>query len=133
MATNTFKTCNVKPRVFTVFLTILFSLFTFQVPAYAAMVSTEQLASATALDVQKQQLSERLLRADVRDELLALGVDPQSVEERIAGLSQSELNQIQGQLDSLPAGGDGLGTVALVLLILILLEVAGVIDIFPRM
>jgi hypothetical protein len=55
------------------------------------------------------------------------------VENRINSLSQAELAQINARLDSLPAGGNGLGTVALVLLILILLEVAGVIDIFPRL
>ena len=121
-----------KPRFFTVVLTLLFTLFTLQIPVHAAIVTTAEIASAAQLDVQKQQLSERLLQQDVKNQLLALGVDPADVAERIAKLSPAELNQIQGQLDSLPAGGDGLGTVAVILLILILLEVAGVIDIFPR-
>lgn len=113
-------------------LMLIVSLVSFQTPAYAAMLTTQQLA-ADELQVDRQTLQQRLLRDDVRTELVALGVSPESVATRINNLSQAELAQINARLDSLPAGGDGLGTVAVVLLILILLEVTGVIDIFPRM
>ena len=121
-----------RPRLFTVFLTLVFTLFSLQIPAHAAIVTTGEIASAAQLDIQKQRVIERLLQQDVKDQLLSLGVDPADVENRIASLSEAELKQIEGQLDSLPAGA-GLGTVAVILLILILLEVAGVIDIFPRL
>lgn len=97
-----------------------------QAPAHAAMVTTNQLAGTS----QHQQLSQQLLRADVRQQLLSLGVDPASVQERINNLSAAELNELQSRIDQLPAGGV-LGTIAVVLLILILLDVAGVTDIFP--
>lgn len=113
-------------------LVLAVSLVSVQTPAYAAMLTTQQLA-ADELHVDRQALQQRLLRDDVRSELVALGVNPESVESRINNLSQTELAQINAKLDALPAGGDGLGTVALVLLILILLEVTGVIDIFPRL
>ncbi|MFA5677477.1 MAG: PA2779 family protein [Pseudomonas sp.] len=121
-----------KARLFTVFLSLVFALFSLQIPAHAAIVTTGEIASAAQLDVQKQQVIERLLQQDVKDQLLSLGVDPADVADRVASLSEAELQQIEGQLDNLPAGA-GLGTVAVVLLILILLEVAGVIDIFPRL
>ena len=101
-------------------------------PAYADLVTTEQLATASELQMQRDAITEQLLRDDVKQQLLTLGVDPQSVQERISNMTAAEISQIQGQLDSLPAGAGALGTIALVLLILILLDIAGVTDIFPK-
>jgi len=119
--------------LFTAFLALIFTMFCLQIPAHAAIVTTAEIASAAQLDMQKQQVIERLLQQEVRDQLLSFGVDPSDVEDRVASLSEAELSQLEGQLDSLPAGAGALGTIAVVLLILILLEVAGVIDIFPRL
>ncbi len=116
-----------KFRFLSLTVALLFSLACVQAPVQAAMVSTQSLAGAE----QRQAISETLLREDVRHELVRMGVDPADVEARIAALSPGELNRIQGQLDKLPAGGSALGTVALLLLILMLLDIAGVTDIFP--
>ena len=119
-------------RAFISLLIVVFSMAAIQLPAHAALITTQELASQQAIDAERAQLSERLLRSDVKQELLRLGVAPETVEQRINSLSHGELAAMNGKLDQLPAGGDGLGTVALVLLILILLEITGVIDIFPR-
>ncbi|MGD9659734.1 MAG: PA2779 family protein [Porticoccaceae bacterium] len=121
------------PKPLVAFVLFVFSLAMVQVPTHAAIISTEQILANTQVNLERQHLSEQLLREDVKSQLLVLGVSPESVQERINSLTSAEIQQIQGQLNSLPAGGDGLGTVAVVLLILILLEVAGVIDIFPRL
>ncbi|MCK9502744.1 MAG: PA2779 family protein [Porticoccaceae bacterium] len=120
------------PKPFIAFMVFVFSIAMVQIPAQAALMTTEQLAASAQHHLDREQLSAQLLREDVKNQLLVLGVDPASVQERINNLTQAEIQQIQGQLNSLPAGGDGLGTVAMVLLILILLEVTGIIDIFPR-
>jgi len=120
------------PKSLVAFIIFVFSLAMVQIPAHAAIISTEQIAANAQINLERQQLSEQLLRDDVKSQLLVLGVSPDAIQERINSLTSAEIQQIQGQLNSLPAGGDGLGTVAVVLLILILLEVAGVIDIFPR-
>lgn len=113
-------------RSWVTFLAFALSTVALQAPAQAAMVTTDQLTGAS----QHQSLSQQLLRDDVRQELLTLGVDPAKVQERINNLSTAELAELQSRVDQLPAGG-ALGTIALVLLILILLDVAGVTDIFP--
>ena len=113
-------------------LVVAFAGVSLQVPAHAAMVTAQDIAAERSLQTERNLLQERLLREDVKSELQNLGVDPQQVEERIDRMTLSELSQVNGQLDAMPAGGDGLGTVALVLLILILLEITGAIDIFPR-
>ncbi|HLS97768.1 MAG: PA2779 family protein [Porticoccaceae bacterium] len=126
----TTHTLNLRSIVY--FVVLFFSLAAVQVPAHAALIGTDSLVSQAELQQQRDALAEQLLRDDVKKELLTLGVDPADVTERVNGMTQSEIQQVQGQLDSLPAGS-GLGTVAVVLLILILLEVAGVIDIFPKL
>ncbi len=119
-----------KWRFIAVLMTLVFSVAFLQAPVHASMVSTEMLVAGAELEMQRDALREQLLREDIREELLALGVDPATVNDRVNRMTAAEIRQVQGQLSSLPAGGS-LGTVALVLLILILLEVAGVIDIFP--
>lgn len=119
-----------KPRFFVSLLMLVFSLACIQAPVHAAMIGTDVLVAGTELEMQRDALREQLMRDDVMEELLALGVDPATVNERVNRMTAAEISQVQGQLDSLPAGS-GLGTAALVLLILILLEIAGVIDIFP--
>lgn len=114
---------------------LMMVLFTFggiQLPANAAIVATDTLVAETELEAQRDTLSQTLMRDDVKQQMLSLGVDPADVQNRINSLTAAELAQIQGKLDQLPAGGDALGAVVLVLLILILLDVTGLTDIFPR-
>lgn len=125
-------THNLNLRSIVYLVVLFFSLAAVQAPVHAALIGTDSLVSQAELQQQRDALAEQLLRDDVKKELLALGVDPADVTERVNGMTLSEIQQVQGQLDSLPAGS-GLGTVAVVLLILILLEVAGVIDIFPKL
>ncbi|KJS07273.1 MAG: hypothetical protein VR73_09155 [Gammaproteobacteria bacterium BRH_c0] len=120
------------PRFLAYLVALLFSFACIQAPVHAAMIGTDTLVSEAELVQQRDALSAQLLRDDVKKELLALGVNPADVTERVNNMTASEIQQVQGQLASLPAGS-GLGTVAVVLLILILLEVAGVIDIFPKL
>jgi len=101
-------------------------------PAYADIVTTEQLAAEAELQMQRDALSERLMREDVKQQMVDMGVDPSMVEERIATLTAVEIQQIQGQLDTLPAGSGVVETVLVFFLVLILLEITGPIDIFPR-
>lgn len=101
-------------------------------PAYAEIVTTEQLAAESQLQMQRDALAERLMREDVQQAMAKMGIDPTQVEQRIASLSAAEIEQIQGQLDSLPAGAGALELVLVFLLILILLDITGLTDIFPR-
>jgi len=101
--------------------------------SYAGIIDT-----ATAIEASSQRDADLaavragLDRQDVRDRFVALGVDPQSVDARLAVLSDSELNSLAGRMEQLPAGGDALALVGAVFLILLILEVVGVIDIFKK-
>lgn len=110
--------------------TLVFTGFTGSVQA--AVISTQQAMSAEARAAAEADVRQSLAREDVRQAMLKLGSDPTQVDSRIASLSDAELLQVQGKLDQLPAGGDGLALIGLVFVILLILELTGVIDIFKK-
>jgi hypothetical protein len=103
----------------------------FSLPASAAVIGTQQVMALEARDAQISALQAKLARDDVRQAMVKLGVDPLQAQARVASLSDLELAQLDGQLDSLPAGGS-LALVGAVFVVLMILEFTGVIDIFKR-
>ncbi len=102
-----------------------------QTAAYADVVSTAELAAQTQAETQRQQIGGFLARDDVRSQLLAHGVSPEAVEDRLDNLSAAEMQQLQDRMDEMPAGEGILGAVIGILVIFMLLDIAGVTDIFP--
>ncbi len=108
------------------------------VPAAQAAVVTSQaaLAASPAGDADRAEVRAFLDRAEVRAQLEALGVDADEARERVALLTDAEAAQLAGNLDQLPAGGSAglaVAIVALTLVVVVILELTGVIDIFPKM
>lgn len=101
-------------------------------PAMAGIVDTQTLAAQADLQMQRDDLRVLIARDDVRSALAGYGVSPVDLDARVNNLSQSELLQIQQQLDSLPAGSGAVGLVLGVILIFVLLDVLGATDVFPR-
>jgi hypothetical protein len=100
--------------------------------AQAAVVGTQQALAVDARDARISEIQASLAREDVRQAMVGLGVDPAHAGSRVAALSDRELEQLQGQLNSLPAGGDVLGLIGAVFVVLLILELTGVIDIFKK-
>lgn len=112
---------------------IAFITVSVQMPVMAGIVDNSQLSAQSELQMQRDELRSILSRDDVRNTLLNYGVSNADIDQRINNMTPGELSQIQGQLASLPAGGDAGSAIITILLILILLEVIGAIDIFPRL
>jgi hypothetical protein len=104
-------------------------------PAFAqdttGLVTTAE-ASGLAADVQGR-VQTLLARADVREGLVARGVDPSAVEARVAALTDTEARQLADQLDRLPAGGDTsvIGVLFTIFIILLITDILGLTKIFP--
>ena len=109
----------------------MFMAVSFQTAAVADIVSTDQILVESKVDAQKAELGALLQRSDVREQLVGLGVDIAAAEQRIDNMTDSELAAFYENMDILPAGEGALGFVLGVLLIFILLDLAGVTDIFP--
>lgn len=103
--------------------------------AMAAMIGTEVAIDAGQAQNAREYLNGFLAREDVRNALISQGIDPQEAKNRIAGLTDEEAQRVADQLEQLPAGGDFLVTllviVFLVFVILLLTDIAGYTDIFP--
>ena len=104
--------------------------------AQAGLVETEQVVAESAASADRARVVSFLLREDVREQMIRLGVRPDEAIARVAALSDAELQRITGHLDRLPAGQFGppealIITAAVIFLILLILDIAGVTDIFP--
>ena len=92
-------------------------------PAQAAMLATDSMATTAPADTSA--------RAALADKLVSLGVDRAAADARVAPLSDVQASQVLAKADELPAGGDALAVVGLIVIILIITDLIGVTDIFP--
>ncbi len=105
-------------------------------PVYAGMVPTDAVAtSAVAATGDRGRVASFLDRAEVRAQLEANGVNPAQLKARVAALTDDEAAQLAAQLDTLPAGGDGVGGIlflaVFVFLVLLVTDILGFTKIFP--
>ena len=98
------------------FLGAVLASFLFWASADAAMVDTSEILTAA----DRAELVSALERQDVRDELLALGVDPEAALARIDQMTDEEIAELKGNIGELPAGAD-IGVVELLLIIIIII------------
>jgi len=100
-------------------------------PAQAGMIVTAELLTPAASG-QRERVDAFLAREDVQSQFEALGVSPADAAVRVAGLTEAELQDLSTRIDSLPAGAGALELVLVFLLILVVLELVGAINIFSR-
>jgi hypothetical protein len=100
-------------------------------PAQAAMVGTAQVLAAEQGRLDRDKLASLLERKDLQRQLSALGVDVQHAKARVAGLTDAEVAQLNQRIAELPAGGDALGVILLILIIFIITDALGATDIVP--
>ena len=100
--------------------------------ARAGVITTQEYLSAVDRGSALARIDAVLAREEVQSRLEHYGVDAAAANERIAALTDQELELLATELESLPAGGDLLGVVGIVFIVLLILELVGVIDIFSK-
>lgn len=103
-----------------------------QSAAHAGVVGTNEYIATIDRNEALARIDAVLAREEVQRRLEQYGVDPLAANERIAALTDQELSLLATELENLPAGGDLLGVVGVVFLVLLILELVGVIDIFNK-
>ena len=102
--------------------------------ARAAVVTTDQVLAETGATDRERVLA-FLDRAEVREQIVALGVDPAEAAARVAALSDAQVQEIAGQLDQLPAGQSAVGVVVgailIIFLVLLVTDLLGLTNVFP--
>ena len=86
----------------------------------AAMIGVDE-ALAAQRQAERGKLQRFLARGDVQKQLAGLGVGPAAAAERANALTDDEVQQLAGRIDSLPAGADISAAGLLLVLIVILL------------
>lgn len=69
----------------------------------AGMIGTDQLVAAQQLAA-RDQVQGYLARGDVQSQLQAMGISPETAKDRVAAMTDSEVQQLAGQIASSPAG-----------------------------
>jgi hypothetical protein len=98
--------------------------------APAGMISTNQLVENEARYETLSRMEVLLAREDVARQMVTLGVQPQQVMARLDAMTTAELLELESRFDEQVAGGDALGVIGAVFLVLLILELVGVTDIF---
>jgi hypothetical protein len=108
-----------------------FTLVGFTQTVQAAMIGTEQVAAANAARQNQEKVAAALARPDVIAQLEKLGVNTSDAQVRVAALTDAEAASLAGQIDSLPAGGDVVGALVLIFVILLVTDILGLTKVFP--
>jgi len=98
----------------------------------AGIVTTSDIVNARQTVIERQQLRNWLARDEVRKQLTTLGVDVKAAQARVDSMTSQEVHAMADRMNQMPAGAGALEAAVLVLLILVLLDIAGVTDIFPN-
>jgi hypothetical protein len=103
--------------------------------ARAALVTTEQMLEESSGAGDRARVQAFVSRADVREQMVALGVDPDEAAARVAALSDAQVREIATQLDHLPAGQSAIaaviGAAVFIFLVLLITDLLGLTHIFP--
>lgn len=99
-------------------------------PAHAGMIGTEQAVAASTRAENMATVQSFMAREDVRAQLESWGVESAQATDRVAQLSDAELQQVAMNIESQPAGGGALVIIGVVFVVLLILELVGVTNIF---
>ena len=99
--------------------------------ARAELIGTQQLTqsstapSSQALAQDRQTLDHFMARADVQTKLEQMGLSQEITQQRLAALSDAEVAQLAGKINSMPAAGAlGFQEMVIILLVAILVVLA---------
>lgn len=99
---------------------------------HADMVGTSQLLAQEERSARIDLVETYMAREEVRSQMESMGVDPMLAAERVAALTDSQLQQLALNIERAPAGSGALGIVVTVLVIVLLLEILGITDISSK-
>jgi hypothetical protein len=99
--------------------------------AQAGIVSSsEAMASATQSDA-RAKVAAVLAREDVRSGLAERGLSVEQAQDRVRAMSDDEVASLAGRIDQAPAGGDILGILFTVFIVLLITDILGLTKVYP--
>lgn len=112
-------------RITKILQCLLFASLCFSLPGQAAMVGTAEfqadLAQVNLGDITSQ-------RNWIREQLITGGVEADAAAQRVAAMTDLQVQQLHQRIEEHPAGGNAL---IFILVVLLITELSGVTDIIP--
>ncbi len=99
--------------------------------AQAGIVGTEQALVTPAGQADRDRVSSFLAREDVRQELMAQGVNTDDAIARVQAMSDAEVAQLAQRVDKAPAGAGVVGVLFTIFLILLVTDILGFTKVYP--
>ncbi len=103
-------------------------------PLHATLVGTADILATQETDMTRDKIKTFLAREDVVNQLQAFGVGMEEAQARVDTLTAEEIQLLSEKIDEMPAGGDALGFLlalaVITFVVLIILDLAGVTDVF---
>jgi len=116
---------------------VILSMLTMGLPlqsAFAGMVETDQAVSHELAGQDRVRINAFIDREDVLAQLQKQGVTAGEAKARVNALTDDEAHKIAGKLDQLPAGGDVVGVILILVFIFVVIlvtDVLGFTHFFP--
>ena len=116
---------------------VILSMLTMGLPlqsAFAGMVETDQAVSHELAGQDRARINAFIDREDVLAQLQKQGVTAGEAKARVNALTDDEAHKIAGKLDQLPAGGDVVGVILILVFIFVVIlvtDVLGFTHFFP--
>jgi hypothetical protein len=99
--------------------------------AQAGLVTTDEVQALHSASTDRDKVNRFFARDDVRQALVTQGVDPDAARERANALTDAEVADLAGRVDKAPAGGDVLGVILVVFVVLLITDILGWTKVFP--
>lgn len=107
------------------------SLTLFSTTMFAGVISTKDVLHESNSNV---TINGFLAKQEVQAKLAELGVSSETIQERIASLTDEEIAQINQKIDSMPAGGNAggaiLGVLVFIFIVLLVTDILGFTKVF---
>src|SRR6266513_1036317 len=103
-------------RTFCRLLVVLMIWTPYQV-AQAAMIGSDQVVTSSSSADRGAVLS-FINRSDVASQLQAMSLVPASAKDRVAAMTDNEVQSLAGRINSMPAGADSSGGVVLLIIVI---------------
>jgi len=107
---------NVWAKVISRILIALMIWMPYQI-ATAGMIGTDQVVASTA-QMDRTTVLNFLSRSDVANKLQSLGIDPATANDRVAAMTDQEVQSLAGKINSMPAGAMSTGAAILLIVII---------------
>lgn len=99
--------------------------------AFAGMVATDQTLSHQVVAQDRAKINAFIDREDLLAQLQKQGVTASEAKARMYALTDEDAHNIAGKLDQLPAGGDIIGALLFVFIVLLITDILGYTTVFP--